>query len=164
MLYDIAEKVVNRMTTKKLTLSLAESCTGGLVSQSITSVSGSSYIFKGSVVSYSNELKETLIDVPHNIIEKYGAVSEAVSIAMAKGILAKSNSDIAGSVTGIAGPSGGTKEKPVGTVYITVATKEKTICKLLHLNGDRRNIREQSAKQLLTLIKETVDKITRNGL
>ena len=164
MLYDIAEKVVMKMQNKQLTLALAESCTGGLVSQSITSVSGSSLIFKGGVVSYSNELKENILGVEHENIVNNGAVSKTVAIAMAKGIMEKANSNIAGSVTGVAGPTGGTKEKPVGTVYIAVVTKTTEVYRKLNLHGDRREIREQSAKHLMTLIKETIDKIVVNEL
>ena len=108
------------LTEKGLKLSLAESCTGGLIGSQITDISGSSAFFLGSAVTYSNESKERLIGVSHQSLAENGAVSETVAKEMAEGTLEAYGSDIAGSVTGIAGPNGGTPEKPVGTVWMAV--------------------------------------------
>jgi len=118
--------VVRLLTAQGKTLALAESCTGGCISSRITDVSGSSAVFTHGFITYANEAKVEMLDVPAKLIESYGAVSEQVAIAMAEGALKKSGADIAASVTGIAGPTGGTDEKPVGTVYIGIATREKS--------------------------------------
>ena len=120
------EVVVKILTDQGKTLALAESCTGGRIASRVTDVSGSSAAFTQGFVTYSNEAKTSILDVPMPLIEEYGAVSEQVALAMAEGALKKSGADIAVSVTGIAGPTGGTKEKPVGTVWIGVATPDKS--------------------------------------
>jgi nicotinamide-nucleotide amidase len=142
---------------KKLTISTAESCTGGLISKILTDISGSSDYFKGSIVSYSNETKISLLKVKKETIDKYGAVSEQTVKKMAKSCAKKLNTDIAISVSGIAGPSGGSKEKPLGTVYMCIKTPSET--KVFHyfLPGNRDEIRKRTAYyaliQLLKMIK-----------
>jgi nicotinamide-nucleotide amidase len=116
----LSEKIVKKLIKKKIKISFAESCTGGMLSKTITSINGASKAFSLGVVSYSNESKINVLKVPKKIIKKYGAVSEEVCLAMVKNVskIAKTNMSV--SITGIAGPSGGTKKKPVGLVYIAV--------------------------------------------
>ncbi|MEZ5691561.1 MAG: CinA family protein [Rickettsiales bacterium] len=126
---------------RKLKLATAESCTGGMISSLITEISGSSDVFECGFVTYSNESKINLLGVDGEIIEKYGAVSEQTAIAMALGAINRTRADIAVSVTGIAGPSGGSKEKPVGLVYIATAKKDGTNCIKNIFTGSRHEIR-----------------------
>ncbi len=149
------------MEAKKLkTIAVAESCTGGLLSSTITDVSGSSAYFKMGIVAYSNEAKEKLLGVSFRHCEgakhpkqsqECDAVSKRVAIAMAKGVRCLAGTDIGVGITGIAGPTGGTKEKPVGLVYIAVATGSKTIAKEFHFKGPRKKIKLQAVKAALTL-------------
>jgi nicotinamide-nucleotide amidase len=126
---------------KKQTLSIAESCTGGYIAHRITLMSGSSAIFNGSTVTYSYEAKQDLLGVSLQTLEKYGAVSEQCVKEMAEGCKKLFHTDYAIAVSGIAGPDGGTDEKPVGTVWISVATPEKTIAKKFSYGDNReRNI------------------------
>lgn len=138
MLFDILKK-------RGWMLATAESCTGGLIAKTITDIPGSSAVFERGFVTYSNDAKEELLAVPHEILEKYGAVSAEVAACMAAGALEHSNADIAVSCTGIAGPDGGTPEKPVGLVYIGIATKDCPPESFAHrFGGDRAAIREQA--------------------
>jgi nicotinamide-nucleotide amidase len=143
---DTMEGVVsNLLKEKKYTLSTAESCTGGNISKMITSISGSSSFFNGSVVTYTNKSKSQLLDVNSQVIEKYGAVSQQVVEQMAKNVRLKFDSDYGISTSGIAGPTGGTADKPVGTVWIAVASEKKVISKKLNLGYNReRNIHVSS--------------------
>jgi nicotinamide-nucleotide amidase len=147
---DTMEVVVGRLLRKKsFTLSTAESCTGGNIAQLITSVAGSSDYFKGSVVAYSNQIKESVLGVPQQVLNEYGAVSEQTVIAMAEGIRCLFATDYAIAVSGIAGPGGGSDEKPVGTTWIAVATPTETIAKKFLLGNHRgRNIRKASLAAL----------------
>ena len=139
---DSLESVVgDLLRNKQQTLSLAESCTGGNISKMITSVSGCSDYFKGSVIAYSNEIKQRMLLVENEKIEFYGAVSREVVEQMALGLTKKFNTDYGLATSGIAGPTGGTKEKPVGTVWIAVANAEKVISKKFNFGNSReRNI------------------------
>ncbi len=130
--------VFNLLKKEGKTMSTAESCTGGNISALITSISGSSEIFKGTVVSYSNEIKENVLGVKIKSLEKYGAVSQQVVEEMITGILKLMKTDYAIAVSGIAGPTGGTKDKPVGTTWIAVGSKDKIISEK-HLFGEERN-------------------------
>jgi len=146
--------VIGRMLTENgKTLAIAESCTGGYISHLITSVAGSSAFYNGSVTSYSNDIKESILGVTKESLERYGAVSEQVAREMVLGVKQKMKSDYAVATTGIAGPSGGTKEKPVGTVWIAVAGLEKVFVKKFIFVGDHRerNIlrSSQTALQIL---------------
>jgi len=132
-------------------LATAESCSGGLIGHKITSVSGSSNYFAGGVIAYSNDLKEKLLGVDPGIITKYGAVSSAVAKAMASGIRAETSADVGLSVTGIAGPTGGTREKPVGTVFIGLSTPDQTSAFPYLFAGDRWQIQEITAVTALDL-------------
>ena len=139
-----------------LTVSSAESCTGGLVSKKITDISGSSAVFDCGICSYSNGIKEKLLGVEKNVLDTLGAVSAETAVQMARGVKAVSGSDIAVSTTGIAGPSGGTEEKPVGLVYIGVACRNGSCFAVRALlnesgNNDRSRIRELAADCALYL-------------
>lgn len=150
---DLAKSAGKLLKKRGLTLSLAESCTGGLVAHRITNISGSSNYFLGGVVAYSNEAKEKMLGVPHEILVRYGAVSEETARAMAEEARRLFASDLALAVTGIAGPTGGTPEKPVGLVYIALAAEEKVRCERHIWNGDRLQNKAQSAEAALeTLI------------
>ena len=141
------------------TLSTAESCTGGNVSKMLTSISGSSSFFNGSIVSYSNQSKSELLDVNEQNIEKYGAVSQQVVEQMAANVRLKFNSDFGISTSGIAGPSGGTTEKPVGTVWIAVANKDKVVSKKLNLGYNRERNIHVSSLSVLNLLRLELLKI-----
>ncbi len=149
---DLAAVVLERARHAGLSLGAAESCTGGLVGGRITNVPGSSDVFAGGVVCYSNGLKTLLLGVPPELIATHGAVSEAVARAMAEGTRARIGVDVAVAVTGIAGPSGGTEEKPVGTVWFAVASPGGTESRRVIFHGSRREIRERAAQTALFLI------------
>lgn len=135
-------------------LAVAESCSGGLISQKLTSIPGSSDYFLGGVVSYSNDLKVKFLGVPDDLLRDKGAVSREVAEAMATGIKTRTGANIGLSVTGIAGPTGGSPEKPVGTVYIGIATLEGTWATRFQFSGDRQQIRELTAQSGLDLIRK----------
>lgn len=146
--------LLKALTAKELTLSTAESCTGGLIAHRVTNVSGSSGYFLGGIVSYCNDAKERLLGVPHDVILAHGAVSEPVARAMAEGARPAFGADYAVGVTGIAGPTGGTPEKPVGLVYIAVAGPHDTIVTKHFFTGTRESIKEQTAEAALELLLE----------
>lgn len=135
-------------------LAVAESCTGGLISKKLTTIAGSSNYFLGGVVAYANELKTRFLDVPEDLLTVYGAVSRETAEAMAGGIRNRTGADIGLSVTGIAGPGGGSAEKPVGTVYIGIATTEGTWATHFLFKGDRQQIREMTAQTGLDLVRK----------
>jgi nicotinamide-nucleotide amidase len=140
------------LTTKNKTLAIAESCTGGLVSHKLTNVSGSSQYFLLGITAYSNQAKIKVLKVPSSVLKRFGAVSKNTALLMAKGVQKLANSDYALSITGIAGPTGGTKTKPVGTVFIAYVSKRKTICKKFHFHGTRLSIKNQSAEAALDIL------------
>ena len=140
----MAELVLDRCRDLGLTLATAESCTGGLVAAELTEIPGSSDVFVGAVVSYANEVKESALGVPEALLTTHGAVSEEVARAMAEGARRRLGADLAISVTGVAGPGGGTAEKPVGLVYVGVSGPEGTEVRELRLSGSRREIRERA--------------------
>jgi len=125
-------------------LATAESCTGGLLASTLTDTPGSSEWFAGSVVAYSNAVKNKLLGVPADILEKHGAVSEPVVLAMAKGVLETVGADVSVAISGIAGPSGGTPEKPVGTVWIAWAWPDGTRAKMFSFQGTRDQVKNQT--------------------
>ena len=136
---DLSSVLIKELLKRKESFGFAESCTGGLLSSTITKVSGSSQVFKGSIISYSNELKQSLLNIPEHLITKYGAVSEEVAQNMAINAKEKLNSDWSIAISGIAGPNGGTKEKPVGLVYISIAGPNDHITNLKKIFGSTRN-------------------------
>ncbi len=133
--------LLSKLCEKNLTIASAESCTGGLIAKRITDLSGSSEVYLGSIVSYANEVKENLLGVPHEILEAHGAVSEETALCMARSAREKLGADIALSTTGIAGPTGGTPDKPVGLVYIAVSSKRGERVKKLNI-APGRNVRD----------------------
>ena len=145
----LAERLQGICLGRGLTVSLAESCTGGLVSATITEVAGSSGYFLGGVVSYANTAKEALLDVPAGTLEAHGAVSAQTARAMAQGARARFGSALAVSITGIAGPDGGSAEKPVGLTYVGLASTTGIDVRRLQLAGDRQAIREAAARAAL---------------
>jgi len=146
-------KIVKILTKKKLTVSFAESCTGGLLSSSITNISGSSKVFNMGIVTYSNSAKTKLLNVPIATINKYGAVSYETCSSMVKNLSKISKSNISISITGVAGPKGGTKQKPVGLVYIGIKKGNKTIIKKkLFKNKNRNSIQKSTVKQAHKMI------------
>ena len=146
-------KIVKLLTKKKLTVSFAESCTGGLLASSITSISGSSKIFNMGLVTYSNNSKVKLLQVPKKTITKYGAVSHETCLSMVKNLSKISKANISISITGVAGPNGGTKAKPVGLVYIGLKKGSKIIVKKnLFKSKKRISIQKATAKQALKMI------------
>jgi len=149
----LSKSIVNKLIKKKLKISFAESCTGGLLSSTITSVSGSSKIFNLGVVAYSNQSKINVLKVPKKLIKKHGTVSEQVCLAMVKNMSKISKTNMSVSITGIAGPKGGTKKKPVGLVCIGIkkGNKIKTI-KYLFRNKGRSYIQRASVNKCLELI------------
>jgi len=136
---NLSKKLVKELTKKKLKISFAESCTGGLLTSSITSVSGSSKVFNLALVTYSNKAKINILKVPNKILTKYGAVSEECCKSMVKNLSKISKANISISVTGIAGPNGGTKLKPVGLVYIGIKKGNKIIIKENRFKSKNRN-------------------------
>jgi PncC family amidohydrolase len=151
-----AQKVMEKMAPVGHTLATAESCTGGLIAGAITDVAGASSVFAGGVVTYTNGLKERLLGVPHEILLNYGAVSEPVAQAMAIGAQDRLGADYAVAVTGIAGPGGGTEEKPVGLVYIAVARPGAVVVHRHHFAGDRGAVRRQTVDAALQHLWEAV--------
>jgi len=160
---NIQYALVGELRDKGLKISAAESCTGGMVSEMITEIPGSSHVFDGAVCSYSNDIKMEVLGVSRSTLEKYGAVSEQTAAEMAAGIRKITGSDIAVSTTGIAGPDGGTPEKPVGTVFIGIdSDKEKRVVKL-NLSGrrsdnERHMVRYRSSQNALFAALETIRK------
>ena len=144
--------ILDIMRSRSLRLSLAESCTGGMICDRLIGVSGSSDVIDRGYVTYSNESKSELLSVDPSIIEQYGAVSHQVAAAMAEGARLKAGVDIAVSVTGIAGPTGGTAEKPVGLIYIGLADAERTDVQEYRFTGDRNSNRTRSAHAALTML------------
>jgi len=155
-----SKKIVNSLIKKRITISVAESCTGGLLSNSITSIPGSSKIFTLGIVSYSNQSKTKVLKVPKKIIEKYGSVSEEVCLTMLKNLNRISKTDISISITGIAGPSGGTIKKPVGLVYAAIKKKNKILVKkYLFKNKGRSYIQINAVNKSLKLISNSLKKL-----
>jgi len=149
----LAKKIVKKLSKNKQKISFAESCTGGLLSSSIASVSGSSKVFTLGLVTYSNQSKISILKVSKNIIIKHGAVSYETCLAMVKNINKISKTNISVSITGIAGPKGGSKEKPVGLVFVGIKKGNKTIVKkYLFKNKKRISIQKSAANKALNLV------------
>jgi len=149
----LAKKIVKILIKKKLKISFAESCTGGLLSSAITSVNGSSKVFTLGLLTYSNQSKTQILKVSKNIIRKYGSVSEQVCLAMVKNLSKISKTNMSVSITGIAGPSGGTKIKPVGLVYVGIKKNDRAeVKKYLFKNNGRSYIQKATVNKSLRLI------------
>ena len=149
----LSQKVVKLLSKKRLKISLAESCTGGLLSSSITSISGSSKVFTLGLVTYSNQAKINILKVPKKIIMKHGAVSYQTCLAMVKNLNKISKTNISVSITGVAGPKGGTNQKPVGLVYIGIKKGKKTLVKKNYFKSNKRSlIQKATVNKALNLI------------
>jgi nicotinamide-nucleotide amidase len=149
----VEELVLSLAAAGGLRLATAESCTGGLVAARLTSVSGSSVSFVGGIVSYSNEVKRSELGVSEELLAGYGAVSVEVAAAMAEGARSRLEADVAVAVTGIAGPEGGTPEKPVGRVYLHAAGPDGSLARMLDLPGEREQIRARATVTALHLLR-----------
>lgn len=152
----LEEAVGKLLSRHQLTVTTAESCTGGLLSGRLVNVSGISECFKEGYITYSNEAKEKLLGVSHDTLKAYGAVSEQTAIEMAQGCRRAAGADIGIGITGIAGPDGGTSEKPVGLVYIGCDCLGKTYVRECHFTGNRSKVRESSVAKALTLLREAI--------
>ena len=144
---------------KNLTITTAESCTGGMISSAIVHINGSSKIFKSSVIVYSNDMKSKLLNIPNDLITKNGAVSEIIAFNMAKNSLEILNADLSIAVTGIAGPTGGTPDKPVGLVWIAIGTKQKIITNKNQFFGNRLEVRQRTTYESLKLANKIISEI-----
>jgi len=150
----IEEKISQALTDTQKTLAIAESCTGGLMAHRLTNISGSSKILKLGIIAYSNEAKIKLLKVPEALLMKYGAVHEEIAVAMANGARKILKTDFGIGITGIAGPTGATKTKPIGLTYIAIATPIESLCLKCQFEGTRPNIKSQAATQGLKLLYE----------
>jgi PncC family amidohydrolase len=156
----LEEAVGALLMEKKLTLALGESCTGGLIGHRLTNVSGSSEYFLGGVVAYAYDAKERLLDVKHNTLYEYGAVSPETAVEMARGARRALGADIGVSVTGIAGPGGGLPGKPVGLVYIALSARDAERVERFVWDSDREGNKAHSAEAALKILKEYLESYT----
>lgn len=148
----LAARLVCELTAKGLTISTAESCTGGLIAAAVTDIPGSSAVLAGGCVSYTEDVKHRVLGVSGEILRAHSAVSPECAVAMAEGAKTLFGTDLAVSATGYAGPGGGTEKDPVGTVYLGLATKEKTIWKRIFLpNATRDEVRREAVKTVLEM-------------
>ena len=155
---NLNQKIVTLLKKKKLKLAIAESCTGGMLSSTITSVSGSSKVFTMGLITYSNQSKINLLKVPKRVIQKYGAVSTQCCLSMTNNLSKISKAEVCVSITGIAGPKGGSKLKPVGLVYIGIKDGKKTLINKYNFKNRGRNfIQKQAVKKTLRLLQDRLD-------
>ena len=152
------EKIASLLKEKKLWIATAESCTAGLIGHTLTNIPGSSEYYKGGIISYSNEVKMKILGVKKETLETYGAVSEQTACQMAEGAKRVLETDIAIATTGIAGPGGGTKEKPVGLVYIGLATPEGVEARKFIFHGDRLQNKENFCNAALKMLLEYLER------
>ena len=154
---NLANKIIKKLIKNKLKISFAESCTGGLLSSSITSISGSSKVFDLGLITYSNKAKVAILKIPKKIITKHGAVSKECCLSMVKNLSKISKANIFVSITGIAGPNGGTKSKPVGLVYIGIKKGNKIIIKEnRYKSSNRMSIQKATVKTSLNIIQKII--------
>ena len=159
LLINSEKKIAKILNKKSYTISTAESCTGGLISSMLTDISGSSNFVKANFVTYANEAKEKYLFVKNETLEKYGAVSEQTAFEMAEGLKKQTNSDVTVGITGIAGPTGGSKEKPVGLAYVGISNGEKTIVKKIQMPSflPRKFMKYCFAKKAFYYLKEFLE-------
>lgn len=155
-LTDMIQRIGDRLLSGRLTLATAESCSGGLIGHLITNAPGASEWFMGGIIAYSNEVKKDVLGVPADELAHHGAVSAPVARHMAEGALRRLKADYAVGVTGIAGPGGGTPEKPVGLVFIAVADKKGTDVRRHEFSGSREEVKQQTAERALAMIWERI--------
>lgn len=154
------EEIAEMLTMKGLTLAVAESCTGGLLSHQITNIPGSSSFYQGGAVAYSNVAKIEVIGVTQECIRNHGSVSERTALAMARGVMNTFSADIGIGMTGIAGPGGGTDDKPVGLVFIAISELENESVKKFQFSGSRTEIKDQAVKEALRMCKEFLEQLS----
>ena len=154
-----SKKLYFNCIKKNLTITTAESCTAGMISSAIVHINGSSKIFKSSVIVYSNDMKSKLLNIPNDLITRNGAVSKIIAFNMAKNSLTILKAHLSIAVTGIAGPTGGSIDKPVGLVWIGIGTKEKIITNKYQFNGNRLEIRQKTTYESLKLANKTISEI-----
>lgn len=159
----LAQKLVEKLAQQKLTLATAESCTGGLLAKLVTDISGSSAVFMGGVVSYSNLMKMKWLNVREETLTKFGAVSAETVAEMLEGIQQATDCDLALAVSGVAGPTGGSSEKPVGTVFIGWKIRERSEVGRYRFDGDRASVRKQSAITAFRRMLEMLDAESAHG-
>jgi len=152
----IVTQTHNLLIKNKKSIAVAESCTAGFLSNLLTQIPGSSQYFILGVIAYSNKAKENILKIPTHIIAKKGAVSKNVAKLLAKSVRLMAKTDFGIGITGIAGPGGGSKEKPVGTVFIAIDTKNKKICKKFNFSGSRTTIRKKTALKALELLNRLI--------
>ena len=152
----IEEKLLNSLQAKKLTLSIAESCTGGLLANRVTNIPGSSKVFLLGIIAYANSAKYRLLKIPEKTIRNYGAVSSPTARLMAEGARRLGGSGLGAGLTGIAGPGGANKNKPIGTVFIAVSSSRKTLVKKFHFTGSRLRIKKQAADKAIQMLLEAI--------
>ncbi|MDD5130827.1 MAG: CinA family protein [Candidatus Omnitrophica bacterium] len=152
MLKKLLKQIHNRLIKHRKTIAVAESCTGGQLAVLLTSLPGASEYFLLGLVAYSNKSKEKILGIPSKIIARYGAVSRQVAVLMAKNIRRKTSANLSLGITGIAGPTGASSGKPVGTVYICLSKKNRVLCRKFNFCGSRRKIRNQAAQAALNLL------------
>jgi len=148
------QTIINLLIGQKKTLAAAESCTGGLLCHRLTNVPGSSKVLHLGICTYSNESKIRLLGIPSSLIKTHGAVSEEAATLMAENVRNIQNSDYGIGITGIAGPEGGTKPKPVGLVFIALATRDEKLCLECRFRGERASVKKQAADQAMDLLLE----------
>lgn len=153
----LAEHLGERLSFRNLTVATAESCTGGGVGQAMTAISGSSQWFAGGVIAYSNTLKHNLLNVSSDCLLDYGAVSEQTAMGMVEGVLRIIPADLAVSTTGIAGPTGATQGKPLGTVCFAYGSTKVRYAQTFYFDGDRHSVREQSVNMAIKLLLQFID-------
>ncbi len=154
-----SENLFLNCINKNLNITTVESCTGGMISSAIVHNNGSSKIFKSSIIVYSNDMKSKLLNISNDLITKYGAVSEVVAFNMAKNSLQVLNADLSIAVTGIAGPTGGDADKPVGLVWIAIGTKQKVITNKNQFYGNRLEVRQKTTYESLKLANNIISEI-----
>jgi nicotinamide-nucleotide amidase len=154
---DLAAVVLDRCRALKLKLGVAESCTGGLLGERLTNIPGSSDVFLGGVIAYHNDVKKGLLGVSAEVMKRHGAVSEEVALQMAAGVRERTGADVGVSVTGIAGPGGGTPEKPVGLIWIAIHSLDAK-ARRFHVVGDRTEIRQRAAQAALEMVRRALSK------
>lgn len=152
------DKIIELLVKHHLAITTAESCTGGLIAAALVNVPGVSSQFEEGYITYSNEAKEKILGVSHETLEKYGAVSSQTAEEMAKGAKKAANADISIISTGIAGPDGGTKEKPVGLVYLACSLGEETEVERHVFSGNRQEVRQASVRAALALVEKMIQK------
>ena len=155
--YPNVEKIIEKLASQNQTITFAESCTGGRIATAFTTISGASSVLNGSVVTYSNDIKHKWLNVNNEVLETYGAVSSQCVSQMLAGILIFSRADYALAVSGIAGPSGGSDEKPVGTVYIGVQTPHNQEVFKCLFQGNRNEVQEQSTAFAIKKLEEVLE-------